>query len=202
QLSLLLSNAEKHKDNPEFQKDMFETLDFSVQKMKLLLQKLGRGDSVERPAPLDIDKLLQQAVALKSSVEPKPVLEIMDSGMKVLANWERLERVIGHIIQNAVEATARDGHVTVRLLRQDNNAVIEVKDTGQGMTEEFIRERLYKPFDSTKSAGMGIGVFESREYITELGGQLEVSSQPTKGTTFRMSLPLHSNVVHTIETVE
>jgi putative PEP-CTERM system histidine kinase len=202
QLSLLLSNAEKHKNNPEFQKDMFETLDFSVQKMKLLLQKLGRTASAETPAPLDIDKLLRQAVALKSAVEPKPVLEIINPGMKLVANDERLERVIGHLIQNAVEATPRDGKVAVRLYQQEKNAVIEVRDTGQGMTEEFIRERLYKPFDSTKSAGMGIGVFESREYITELGGQLDVTSQPAQGTTFRISLPLHSNVVHTIEIVE
>jgi putative PEP-CTERM system histidine kinase len=201
-LSLLLSNAEKHKNNPEFQKDMFETLDFSVQKMKLLLQKLGRGASAETPTTLNMDKLLQQAVASKSAVDPKPVLEIMDAGLRVRANWERLERVIGHIIQNAVEATPRDGQVNVRLRQQEKNAVIEVKDTGQGMTEEFIRERLFKPFDSTKSAGMGIGVFESREYITELGGQLEVTSKPMQGTTFRISLPLHGNVVHTTETVE
>jgi len=59
------------------------------------------------------------------------------------------------------------------------------------MTEEFIRDRLFKPFDSTKSAGMGIGVFESREYITELGGALEVTSQPALGTTFKVVLPLH-----------
>jgi len=68
---------------------------------------------------------------------------------------------------------------------------VEITDTGEGMTEEFIRERLFKPFDSTKSAGMGIGVFESREYITELGGALEVTSQPTLGTTFKVVLPLH-----------
>jgi putative PEP-CTERM system histidine kinase len=201
QLSLLLSNAEKHKNNPEFQKDMFETLDFSVQKMKLLLQKLGRGASVEMPTALDMDTLLQQAVASKSAVDPKPVLEIMNSGLKVRANWERLERVIGHLIQNAVEATPKNGQVNVRLFQQEKNAVIEVEDTGQGMSEEFIRERLFKPFDSTKSAGMGIGVFESREYITELGGRLDVTSKPMQGTTFRINLPLHDNVVHTIETV-
>jgi signal transduction histidine kinase len=59
------------------------------------------------------------------------------------------------------------------------------------MSEDFIRERLFKPFDSTKSAGMGIGVFESREYITELGGALEVTSQPALGTTFKVVLPLY-----------
>jgi putative PEP-CTERM system histidine kinase len=191
QLSLLLANAEKHKDNPEFQKDMLDTIDYSVQKMKLILQKLARGAAMETPAPLRIDDLLQQAVSLKSSTEPKPLLEIQNTGLMVFANGTRLERVIGHIIQNAIEATPRDGKVMVRLAQLNGSAVIEITDTGQGMSEEFIRERLFKPFESTKSAGMGIGVFESREYIQELGGRIEVTSHLTIGTTFRIILPLY-----------
>lgn len=194
QLSLLLANAEKHKDNPEFQKDMLDTIDYSVQKMKLILQKLARGAAMETPAPLMIDDLLQQAVALKSSAEPKPLLEIQNTGLMVLANGARLERVIGHIIQNAIEATPRDGKVVVRLAQLNGSAVIAITDTGQGMSEEFIRERLFKPFESTKSAGMGIGVFESREYIHELGGRIEVASHLTTGTTFRIILPLYNNL--------
>lgn len=198
QLSLLLSNAEKHKNNPEFQKDMVDTVDLSVQKMKRLLQKLSSGASIEKPAPLFIDQLLQQAVAAKSAAEPKPLLEIVEPGQPVLANWARLERVIGHLIQNAIEATPRDGQVRVRLTREKGAAIVEIKDTGHGMSETFIRERLFKPFESTKSAGMGVGVFESREYVHELGGQLEVSSDPSSGTTFRMTLPLH-NQKHAVE---
>lgn len=198
QLSLLLSNAEKHKNNPEFQKDMIDTVDLSVQKMKRLLQKLSSGASIEKPAPLFIDQLLQQAVAARSAAEPKPVLEILEPGQPVLANWARLERVIGHLIQNAIEATPRDGQVRVSLTREKGAAVVEVKDTGHGMSEAFIRERLFKPFESTKSAGMGVGVFESREYVHELGGQLEVTSDPSSGTTFRMTLPLH-NQNHAVE---
>lgn len=191
QLSLLLANVEKHKDNPEFQRDMLDTVDYSVKKMKLLLHKLSREASVDRAAPLFIDKLLQQAVALKSAFELKPVLEIRDPGLRVLANSARLERVIGHIIQNAIEATSTAGQVVIRLAQQDDTAVIEFKDTGQGMSEEFIRERLFQPFESTKSAGMGIGVFESREYVNELGGRIEVVSRLEVGTTFRVILPLH-----------
>jgi putative PEP-CTERM system histidine kinase len=194
QLSLLLSNAEKHKDNPEFQRDMLDTLDYSVQKMKLLLHKLSRGSSIEHSAPLFIDKLLRQTLVLKSAFEPKPELEILDPDTMVVANRDRLERVIGHIIQNAVEATPKDGKVTIRISKQEAFVVVEIKDTGQGMSEEFIRERLFKPFESTKSAGMGIGMFESREYIHELGGQIEVSSRQTIGTTFRVILPFHRHV--------
>jgi putative PEP-CTERM system histidine kinase len=194
QLSLLLSNAEKHKDNPEFQRDMLDTLDYSVQKMKLLLHKLSRGSSIEHPAPLFIDKLLRQTLVLKSAFEPKPELEILDPDMMVVANRDRLERVIGHIIQNAIEATPKDGKVIIRISKQEAFVVVEIIDTGQGMSEEFIRERLFKPFESTKSAGMGIGMFESREYIHELGGQIEVSSRQTIGTIFRVILPFHKNV--------
>ncbi|GAC1406882.1 MAG: PEP-CTERM system histidine kinase PrsK [Burkholderiaceae bacterium] len=190
QLSLLVKNAEKHKDNPEFQRDMLETVDFSVQKMKLLLQKLSRGTTAETPSRLRLDKLLERAVAIKSAIDPKPMLEIIDADLTVLANEARLERVIGHIIQNAVEATPRDGSVLVRLIAWHHEAIVECSDTGCGMSEEFIRDRLFKPFESTKSAGMGIGVFESREYLQELGGRIEVSSQSGAGTTFRIVLPL------------
>lgn len=191
QLSLLLPNAEKHKNNPAFQKDMLDTVDYSVKKMRLLLHKLNRESSIEKPLPLAIDRLLQQAVALKSAAVPKPTLEIVDSGLMVLAIWDRLERVIGHIIQNAIEATSKDGQVLIRLFRQDEFIVVECKDNGQGMSEDFIQEKLFKPFESTKSAGMGIGAFESREYIHELGGRLEVASRQSIGTTFRIMLLRH-----------
>jgi signal transduction histidine kinase len=138
---------------------------------------------------VSIKKLLAQTVALKSAFEPKPVLELCDPELMVQANWDRLERVIGHLIQNAIEATPREGKVVIRVVQQDTFVAIEIQDTGQGMSAEFIRDRLFKPFESTKSAGMGIGVFESREYIVELGGQLDVVSTPSLGTTFQILLP-------------
>ena len=196
QLSLLVTNAEKHRDNPEFQKDMMDTLDNSVKKMKLLLHKLNSGDSIEGPAPLSLDKLLTQAVQLKSQFEPRPTLELKDTSLTLLANWGRMERVVGHLIQNAIEASARDGLVVVALRRQDDDAVIEIRDNGAGMSEEFMRSRLFKPFETTKSAGMGVGVFESREYIQELGGRLDVASRAGQGTTFTMTLPLNGASAH------
>ena len=198
QLSLLASNAEKHKSNPAFQRDMLETVDLSVQKMKLLLQKLAHGSVVESPSRVCIDRLLRQAVANKSSAEPKPRLEILDADLTVTANAARLERVIGHLVQNAIEATPKNGLVVVRLRKSEQEAVIECTDNGQGMDAQFIQERLFKPFESTKSAGMGIGVFESREYIQELGGRIDVQSKRPGGTTFRIILPLQSSGKQTI----
>lgn len=190
QLSLLLSNAERHKGNQEFLEDMLETIGFSVQKMTLLLQKLGRGSSQDCPSPVLLPELLRLAVSLKSCTEPKPTLQIDDAELVVLADHARLERVLGHMIQNAIEATPRHGSVAVSARRSGDNVIIEIRDSGHGMTPEFIRERLFKPFESTKSAGMGIGAYESRTYIRLLGGDIEVCSKPSAGTTFRVTLPL------------
>jgi len=200
QLSLLLSNTNKHKKNPEFQKDMVETVSLSIQKMKRLLGKLSDRNSIEKPVALLIDQLLQEIVESKSSSEPKPELEVIDPNLTVFANLFRLERAIGNLIQNAIEATARNGQIRVRLMRQENSAIIEIIDTGHGMSEGFIREKLFRPFETTKSVGMGIGVFESREYICELGGQLKVVSSISGGTTFHVVLPLyqHGNNLKTV----
>jgi putative PEP-CTERM system histidine kinase len=191
QLSLLLVNAERHKANPAFQDDMLETLSHSLGKMKHLLLKLRRDDTPDVAAPLLLDQLLVRAVQARAGCEPRPSLELCAAGLTVRANGQRLERVIGHLIQNAVEATPRSGSIMVRLHRSGAAAVVELSDTGHGMSEQFMRERLFKPFESTKTAGMGIGVFESREYLREVGGQLEVASAPSQGTTFRLTLPLH-----------
>jgi putative PEP-CTERM system histidine kinase len=199
QLSLLIPNAHKHRNNPEFQQDMLDTVTHSVQKMKLMLQKLSRNDAPARPLPLFIDQLLQQAVSLKAAFEPRPQLRVETPGLRVLADWERLERVLGHLIQNAIEATPLDGQVRIALRGEHGAVLVEISDSGAGMTEEFIRDRLYKPFESTKPAGMGIGAFESREYIHELGGELEVSSRPQQGTTFRVTLPLYQQDAGAVE---
>ena len=188
QLSLLLSNSEKHKNNPEFQNDMIQTVDLSINKMKRLLEKLSNGGSQETLSQISLDRELQEIVESKAVFEPKPVLELQDTNLMITANRSRFERVLGHLIQNAIEATPKDGQVWVRLKKLGKELVIEIQDTGQGMSDKFIKERLFRPFESTKSAGMGIGVFESREYVQELGGRLEVTSTESIGTTFQIIL--------------
>ena len=190
QLSLLLSNADKHKHNVEFQEDMIETVAHSVEKMKRLLFQLRGGYTLEPPAPLELAELLTQAVAARSALKPTPRLEARGQ-VSVVAHRERLERVIGHVIQNAIEATPTDGHVVVQLLQYNDSAVIAIADTGCGMSEQFMRYRLFRPFESTKTTGMGIGTYEARQYVRELGGRIEVESRKPQGTIFRIVLPLY-----------
>jgi putative PEP-CTERM system histidine kinase len=170
---------------------MLATLAHSVRKMTVLLHKLSRGEGPEQRAPLALAEVLAQAVRARAVTLPCPSLDVLDSGLDVLADRQRLERVLGHLIQNAIEATSADGKVALSLRREGRSAVIELSDSGHGMSEQFIRERLFKPFDSTKPAGMGIGMFESRDYLCGIGGRLEVKSAPGQGSTFRIILPLH-----------
>ena len=132
---------------------------------------------------------MRRVVAAKTSLR-EPVAFDAAPGLVALGNEDRLEHVIGHLVQNALDATAEGGGVSVRLGRNDRFAVIDVADTGVGMTPEFVRERFFKPFETTKKTGMGIGVYESSQYIIGLGGQMLVDSTPHVGTQVRVLLPL------------
>ena len=191
QLSLMLSNATKHRDNPEFQDDMLDTVDNAVDKMKRLLLQLRVGATpADEPAPVDLQEVVLSALKSKAPLVPRPTILVDAPGIRTMAHRERLDRVVGHLLQNAAEATPSTGTIEVRVRSEDQSAIIEVEDSGVGMSEDFIRTRLFKPFESTKKNGMGIGIYESREYIRELGGQLDVRSRETEGTRFSIALPL------------
>lgn len=192
QHSLLLANAQRHKANPAFQEDMLATLAHSVQKMTAMLHRLSRGDHGAECVPHLLAEVIRRAACGYETAQPCPVLDIGDETLLALVDGQRLERTVAHLLQNAVEATPPDGRIVVRLRRQDGCAVIEVCDSGSGMTESFMRERLFRPFETTKAAGMGIGVYESREYVRGLGGRLDVDSRPGSGSTFRIVLPLQA----------
>jgi len=190
QQSLLLKNAERHAGNPEFQRDMLETVRHVVERMNRLLLQLRSGTApVANPAPVDVSSVLDRLTAYHAPRAQRVTVDAA-AGLRVLAHEERLERVLGHLIQNAFEAMDGSGTVRVRVCEIQGKARIEVTDEGRGMTPEFIRDGLFKPFVSTKSTGMGIGAYESREYVNELGGSMEVISEPGKGTTFRVWLSL------------
>jgi signal transduction histidine kinase len=111
--------------------------------------------------------------------------------LPVNADPERLGAVIDHVIRNAQEATPAHAAVALRIDAVGEEAHIHVVDEGAGMDEEFVRQRLFRPFDSTKgSKGMGIGAYQAREYARWLGGDVEVQSAPGKGTDFCIRLPL------------
>jgi putative PEP-CTERM system histidine kinase len=190
QLSLVVSNAQKHKHNPEFIEDMVDTVNNSVNRMTSLLIQLRSGTRQTEQSEVDLAELLKIVLAECRLRTPIPELVLADGKFTLTCSWERLQTVFEHLVQNAQEATGKDGHVTVRLLSSHGSAVVEIEDDGIGMNEHFVQHRLFKPFDSTKGlTGMGIGAFESREFIRSLGGNINVQSKPGQGSVFRVSIP-------------
>ena len=190
QLSLMMKNAQRHSQNPEFQKDMLLTVENSLDRMRQMMLQLREGATPPGTAVgVNLCEVVARIEAMAASrgrtLEVAIVHRIGTRGHE-----ERLERVIGHVVQNAFDATNASGRVRLSLGRQGGQARIEVADTGQGMSREFIRDRLFKPFQTTKEAGMGIGAYESFQYIQELGGKIEVDSELSKGTKVTILLPL------------
>jgi putative PEP-CTERM system histidine kinase len=194
QLDLVVTNAARHKNNPAFMEDAINTVDHAATKMKRLLAQLRQGrfsKSSSRVFPLA--EALQEAVRGHSGFLPVPELQVSGEAGLVVADKDRLSAVIGHLIKNAQEATADDGFVRLEMDEKGGELWVTISDNGSGMEAGFIRDRLFQPFETTKgNAGMGIGVYESREFIRSLGGVITVESEVGRGTVFTLRLPVHN----------
>ncbi len=193
QQSLIVSNAARHRDNPAFIDDMISTVENSVTRMQRLMEQMRSGLRNADSGVVELTPLLHQVIRARAGTRPVPEAEFAAEDLAVEADRERLATVFNHLLQNAQEATPTDGSVTVTLHSDDRRALIDIADTGRGMEADFLRQRLFRPFESTKGlTGMGIGAFESREYVRQLGGEIEVKSSPGQGSVFRVILPLAS----------
>ena len=190
QLSLLAGNAEKHADNPEFRKDMLLTLRNSTDKLQTLLSRLGRygAQGIGELSEVSLDTLVGKVIAQYEGRHP--VVGIDRAPCRVMANAEALEQALVHLVQNALDASEPQSPVFVDLRTDTNTASIEIIDSGTGMSPEFIRTRLFRPFHSSKQGGFGIGAYEAREMIRSMGGRLDVESREGEGTRFQLRFPL------------
>lgn len=190
QLSLLARNAEIHADKKAFRDDMLVTLRNSADKLNGLLARLSRygNGAVERLEAIpahDVARAVIDRFAGQSGV-----LLGECTALPIMANRHSLEQVLVHLVQNAVDASAPDSPVFLSLTSDGLNARFEVVDSGSGMSADFVRTRLFKPFDSTKSGGFGIGAFEARELVRAMRGRLEVESREGLGSRFIVRIPL------------
>ena len=191
QLSLVSRNAERYRDNPAFVDDALKTVRDAVDRMNRLLLQLRAAAPKAGELRFALLPVLRRAIAERAAQAPKPVLKLeTGGGEEVCMDAERLQAVLRNVIQNAQDATDKRGHVTVTLRADAEAVIVEIEDDGCGMDEEFVRERLFRPFDSTKGlAGMGIGAYECKSLVTLAGGRVDVDSEPGRGTRFRIRLP-------------
>ncbi|MBI4684811.1 MAG: PEP-CTERM system histidine kinase PrsK [Nitrospirae bacterium] len=186
-LSLVLENAKEYINDPDFQKDTLDSISNTVVKMKSMMLRLRnlREKEALRTEPADLHKIIRDAISMMNSEH------VRIEGSSVIANVDReeIEKVVLNLILNAIEANKGEGKVIVEV-GQGDAPFIRVRDKGCGMTEEFINNHLFKPFSTTKSKGLGIGLYQCRQIVHSHGGSIDVSSEPGKGSVFTVYLPL------------
>lgn len=189
QLSLLARNAQRHADNPDFRADMVLTLQESVGKMNDLLARLSQHNTAraEEPRAVPLRELLDGIARTRARHHP---VTVRGDAPAALADPARVEQIIVHLLQNAIDASAPGSPVDMHLSADTAAVIIDITDRGCGMSAEYIRRDLFKPFSSSKAGGFGIGAFEARTLAQAMGGRIDVESQPGVGSRFTLRLPL------------
>ncbi len=196
QIAMIVKNAEKHKHNPEFIDDSIETLENVVDKMQRILMQLKKGGVQQKSdwREVDLVELIHDAVTQLKQNLPAIQVDCQTAVCFIHGDRQQLCSILAHLLQNAQDATENDGWVKIELQQTEAEAILKIKDNGCGMDKGFIQQRLFRPFDTTKgNAGMGIGVYEAREYTLQHSGQLLVESEVGRGTTFTLRFPLLKN---------
>ncbi len=191
-LSLVSRNMPKYYDNEEFRQDAMRTVSQSVDKIKGVctrLSLLSRTLEVN-PRETRLDELVRSTVSGMNGVLRSHVETHISEGLPLLPiDGEQMRKVLENLLINASEAMGEDGHIRVAAGERDGWVELSVSDKGDGMTREFMEKYLFKPFQTTKKQGMGIGLFHCKTIVEAHGGKIEVESEEGKGSTFRVMLP-------------
>jgi len=191
-LGLMLENLPTHFNNPAFREDAFRGIGSAASRINDLINRMNalRHELPLKPAELDLNLVVAEALAtLNGTLENKLVTKF-DQIPKILADGQQLQSVCTNLLLNASDAVDTNGRISVETTRQGEWIALSVSDNGCGMTEQFIKNSLFRPFRSTKKKGLGIGMFQSKTIVEAHQGKIHVESQLGVGTTFRVMLPL------------
>ncbi|MBP7088514.1 MAG: ATP-binding protein [Candidatus Omnitrophica bacterium] len=192
-LSLLVNNKDKF-SNPKFQDDALYTLENTIKKMQELTDEFRalRGDLVLKRKEHKLISLVDEAISIiaKDRLKDIDITKDINDSIEVLVDAYYIERVITNIILNALEAMDKNGKLIIKSDKKDKYVYLSIKDNGHGMTKEFIQNKLFKPFNSTKERGMGIGLYQCKTIIEAHGGEITAESKEKEGTIFTIKLPL------------
>jgi putative PEP-CTERM system histidine kinase len=195
QLSLLVQNAQRFGDDAAFRADMMDTIKHAVENLQGLITKLRDGKQAQPAAArahIDIADFVARYVRKKSKAGI-----VFDAATAVVyadvAQPAAFESALEHIVTNALEASPEPGSVLIRVDSDGGRVRVHVADKGPGMTADFIARELFRPLRTTKKKGLGIGAYQARAMMRDLGGDIEVESTPGDGTTVSLILPLGHN---------
>jgi len=191
-LNLTLKNLPVHFDDPAFRADALRVVGNTAKRIDDLITRLGtlRQRAEFRPVVADLNELVTQAVEGLGEMPSVELTSTLQPLPRVLADREQMHSVVSNLLLNARDAVGPGGRVQVRTEHQRGRVVLSVTDNGCGMSPAFLRESLFRPFQSTKPKGLGIGLFQSRAIVQTHGGTVHVDSTPGQGTTFQVILPV------------
>ncbi|MBN2483727.1 MAG: ATP-binding protein [Candidatus Omnitrophica bacterium] len=191
-LSMLSANKDKF-DNPEFQKDALFTLEHTIEKMKRLIEEFRalRGDLQLQKRPCAVSGLVDEALAELGQNRFKSIEVVKECapGGIIDADPHYINKVLANLILNAIEAMDTKGTLTIKAETGDNTVSLKIQDTGCGMSKEFIDNHLFRPFQSTKEKGLGVGLYQCKTIIEAHGGTMRAESVPGEGTAFTIEMP-------------
>jgi putative PEP-CTERM system histidine kinase len=190
-LSYIAQNAPRHQHNPEFQQDAFQSVYDTAEKMKRLCNSLRTFSSTlaANKKLEDLNQIVRSVADTLNAVISKHLTLELGDLPPVLVDSGEVERVIQNLLLNAREAISEDGAIIVRTAYCGGKIEISVQDNGKGMSREYIEKELFLPFHTTKSGGLGIGLFQSKKIIEAHRGSIIMESELGKGTTARVTLP-------------
>ena len=192
-LSLTLQNLPTHYQDSAFREDALRGISRTVTHINELIGRLSlfRQELSVQSVECDLNELVSET--LKGHQE-KPGVEIVKELRplpKVRLDPDQIRKVLTNLLLNAQEAVGAAGQIRVETSQANGWIILAVADNGCGMTPEFVEARLFRPFQTTKKHGIGIGMFHCKMIIEAHRGRIEVESQPGKGTAFRVLLPLN-----------
>ena len=192
-LSLMLKNLPIHFNDPAFREDALRGVSKTVTHINNLISRLSmlRHGLEIRRADSDLNEVVNKALAAHEGALEVELVKDFHPLPKISVDPEQLTKVITNLVLNATEAVPKQGQVRIQTSQLNGWAVLAVADNGCGMSPEFMNRSLFRPFQTTKKAGLGIGMFQSKMIIEAHGGRIEVESEAGKGTTFRVLLPLN-----------
>jgi putative PEP-CTERM system histidine kinase len=191
-LNLMLQNLPVHFDDPAFRADALRGVGKTVAHINRLIGRLSsiRHELQIKQVEGDLNDVVAKALSGWEEVAGIQLVKELNPLPPVPFDPDQMLKVAINLIFNAREAVSREGRVIIQTSVSNQWAVLAVSDNGSGMTPEFMARSLFRAFQTTKKNGLGIGMFQSKMIVEAHKGRIEVESEPGKGSTFRVFLPL------------
>jgi signal transduction histidine kinase len=191
-LSLTVQNLPVHFDDPVFRQDVLRGIGETADRINAVISRLAALRHLElNLAEVDLNSVIDDALKALNGTANVKVMKRVLVQPKLRLDREQFGSVITNLLLNARDAVGPTGEIRIETTQNDHWAVVSISDNGCGMSPAFLKSSLFRPFQSTKKKGLGIGMFQSKMIVEAHRGRITVDSEPAVGTTFRVMLPLN-----------